>query len=304
MTMRAPNFLIIGAYRSGTTSLSRYLSQHPDIFLPSLQEPSYFAFGPSGQRPHFMPMGADDPFRKPRTTDLDEYLELFAGAGNEVSYIGECSPEYLREESSADRIHRFDPDMRLLVSLRDPVNRAISDYSMQRRDGTDRAPSFAAAVDAIPEAGPIGAHYLETGFYGRQLSNVLEYFPRDQVYVLIAERWQTDPSSALAGVVSWLGADPTYPFVVDHAQNPSGRPTNRLAATYFRSRARLAPLLGRRVPGAAKARLERATSSWLEPINVSAEVRAEVAATFSDDLAQLSGLLDDPLDCWPSRHPD
>ena len=297
--MSRPNFLIIGAYRSGTSSLTRYLAQHPDIFIPSQPEPSFFAFDDEGRPPPFLAMGSDDPFRRRRTTTLDTYLGLFASARTPLA--GECSPEYLRHPGAAARIHAFDPTMKLVVSLRDPVDRAVSDYAMQRRDGTEQAATFGEALDRIPTAGPVGAHYVETGRYGQQLSGVFEVFPREQVLVLIAERWQPEPGPALAELADWLGADPTFAFDTGHTHNRSGQPRGPVAATYFRTRARLAPWIGARVPAPIKARAERAAAGWLDPIDASPEARARVVAALADDLDLLSSLLDDPLDCWPSR---
>ena len=135
---RMSDFLIIGAYKSGTTSLNHYLKQHPQIFMPDFQEPNYFAEKrasvPAGEPEHRY---EERGYRRPRVQSLAAYQRLFAPAGPD-QVAGECSPEYMRNPIAARRIHEALPGVKLLAILRNPVERALSDYSMMVRDGLDR----------------------------------------------------------------------------------------------------------------------------------------------------------------------
>ena len=111
--MTLPNFLIIGAPKAGTTSLYSYFREHPAIFMPELKEPRFFGYEGQGDRIRF-------PVRT-----LEEYTALFDGVTTETA-IGEATPHYLVYPVAAQRIRDLIPGVRLIASLRDPVDRAYS----------------------------------------------------------------------------------------------------------------------------------------------------------------------------------
>ncbi len=140
--MTLPNFLVIGATKSGTTSLYTYLKQHPEVYMP-MKEPNFFAL--EGREPPFFrgPEGWKEPSQK-RITDLEGYRTLFAGASGEKA-MGEVSPLYLYAPQAAYRIRRYVPEAKLVAILRNPVERAYSAYMHLVRE--DREPlGFAEAL--------------------------------------------------------------------------------------------------------------------------------------------------------------
>ncbi len=293
-----PNFLVIGAYRSGTTALRHLLGAHPDVFLPKLAEPSFFAFGPNGEWPELMLHPGNDPFSRNRTVTESEYLSLFCEAG-QAAAIGEVSPEYLREVSSIGRIFEFDPAMKLVVSLRNPVDRVISDYSMHRRDGTELLSlSDALAAEASRRAaGSFGGHYLQTSCYGTQLESILQVLPRQQLHVMISERWQPDLQANLSELARFLELDPAFVWPSLNRRNQSGEPTNSLVASFFRLRRRLQPVLGDRVPTPVKERIDSFASRGLRQVKVNQELRDQITESLAPDTALLRSLLG-PIPEW------
>ena len=118
--MTLPNFLIIGSAKGGTSSLHYYLRQHPQIFMPDLKEPRFFAL--EGETLNFQ--NPDSAINHDSVTNLREYKNLFANAINEIG-IGEASPLYLYSEKAVRRIKHYVPDAKLIVILRNPVDRSF-----------------------------------------------------------------------------------------------------------------------------------------------------------------------------------
>src|SRR5436309_11753413 len=144
--MTLPNFLIIGAAKAGTTSLYHYLRQHPDIYMSPVKEPAYYASASVAAR--------SGRSRGIRTRAA--YERLFAAAGAERAR-GEASPQYLNDDAAPDRIAADLRDVRLIVSLRNPVDRAYSSYLGRVAGGTERR--------RVDEAMRRGTYYFDSSLY-------------------------------------------------------------------------------------------------------------------------------------------
>ncbi|EPZ44556.1 hypothetical protein N007_10785 [Alicyclobacillus acidoterrestris ATCC 49025] len=142
-----PNFLVIGAAKAGTTALYRYLSQHPEVFMPSIKEPNYFAL--ANREVRFQGPG-DDRTNRSSITRFADYQALFDEADG-YQAVGEASPMYLYTADAANRIHDLIPNVKLIVILRDPVERAHSAYLHLRRDEREPLANFADAIAAEEE---------------------------------------------------------------------------------------------------------------------------------------------------------
>lgn len=136
-----PNFLIIGAGKSGTSSLHEYLNQHPEIFMSPYKEPMYFRYGFGSEKID----EEEKSYVKQLFDTEDKYLQLFKDVRNE-KVVGESSVTYLANPVCASRIKKFNPKMKLLTILRNPVERAFSFYKMSVRMGLEKT-SFAKAVN-------------------------------------------------------------------------------------------------------------------------------------------------------------
>jgi hypothetical protein len=309
---RMPDFLIIGAYKSGTTSLVDYLGQHPGIFLPDLQEPNYFAFSPEvvasavGNKPEIEWEGV---YRRPRARNLAQYESLFVDAPA-TAVVGECSPEYLRNPVASGRIQAELPGVKLLAILRNPVERTLSDYSARVRDSLETE-SLEVVIDrsmATAEAAPQAAvnseslnakgyyDYLETGFYGRQLRRYIETFPSAQLKVLLTEDLRDGAGLREAAV--WLGVDPDWQPDVSGTRNVSGAPRNKAVATAYKLRRQLRPWLKPIVPDALQRRVDGVLAKGLERQSMAPETRAKLIEIFRPDIELLARLLDRDLSAW------
>ena len=165
---KLPNFIIIGAGKCGTTSLYNYLNQHPQIYLCPQKE-TYF-FVPEPIRSKLQPWGA--------ITNFDNYANIFKDA-NEDSVIGEISTTYYRHPEAAQKIYQTLPQVKIIAILRDPANRAFSDYQMHFRQGNEKK-DFATLIS--PEN-----RFVKPGFYYSELIPYFEVFQREQLKILLLE---------------------------------------------------------------------------------------------------------------------
>jgi hypothetical protein len=215
-----PNFLIVGAASSGTTSIYTYLKQHPEVFLPALKEPHYFAqLRPAWEQRYLFTYVRDE----------SEYLSLFSKAVG-FKAIGEASPSYLWCPEAPARIYRAIPEARIIILLRDPVERAYSHYLMNLREGLQRQPFFQALEEDFNRSEKgwgISQLYIELGLYAAQVRRYLDTFGPAQVRVVMFEelrRSAESKKSALAGILNFIGVDPAYLDRIDtsYAENSFG----------------------------------------------------------------------------------
>ena len=210
-----PNLFVVGAAKAGTTSLWRYLGEHPEIFMTYFKEPHFF----SGHRP----------FRAPCVHDEAAYLRLFAPA--RTPFRGEASTSYLHVEAAAARIKHASPDARIVIGVRDPVERSHSMYWQRVRVGVERR-SFAAAVAAELEPGlpPQRGGYVSHVRHARNVARFLGLFGAN-VHVVVFEELIGDVRRELRRLFDFLGVDPA---VADGMRpdrhNPFAQPRNRFAA--------------------------------------------------------------------------
>lgn len=213
-----PNTFIVGAAKAGTTSLYSYLRQHPAVFMSPFKEPHYFSkVRPRNEQKHIVPFVSNE----------REYLKLFQGARNET-IIGEASPSYLWNEFAARRIKEKIPDARIVVILRDPIDRAYSHYLMDVREGIQYLPFAKALLEDYrkKEKGwGISYLYVELGMYYEQTKRFLGLFGTNQVCILMFEDLKQNPMDVLRRVAHFLDIEPRHVDAID-----SGTIHNRYAA--------------------------------------------------------------------------
>jgi hypothetical protein len=294
---RLPDFLIIGAYKCGTTSLVEYLGQHPRVFLPWLQEPNYFAYATDYPTTSRKPdVEWRSVYRRHRARTIDQYLALFDEAPANA-LLGECSPEYMRSPHAWRRIAETVPDVKMLAILRNPADRAHSDYQAFVRDSIENE-SFEQAIRR-PHGTEPGHQYVTTGFYGRQLEPYFQAFPADHIKVLLTEDLQSGGVDLLRDVVSWLGVESAgWRPDLSLQRNVSGRPGNLVVSTAYRLRRSLRPWLKPVVPAWAQRRADGLLAAGLRRETMSDETRRELIEIYRDDIKLLESLTGRDLSAW------
>ena len=286
MPGRLPNFLVIGAMKSGTSSLAAYLDAHPDVWLAPTKELHFF----------------DDPTNWAQ--GVDWYRDRFADAGSAPA-VGEATPAYLFHPEGPARMAAVVPDARLIVVLRNPVDRAYSHYWHHRSNGKETRP-FAEAVEVEGrrrEQGERLEHwYLARGRYLGQLERVLEHFPRTQLHVLLFDDLQADAAAATSAVCGFLGLPAHAPPNAGEAYNPASELRfRRLWLAMFRYR--LWRFVPRPLHASARALFRKPiTYPKLDPA-----LRADLSERFrADDEALGAWLGRDLISLWhaPVAAPD
>ena len=279
---RLPDFLIIGVPKAGTTSLAAYLSAHPQVFMPAEKELHFF-----------------DTDRH----DLGWYEAQFAPAEDAVA-TGEATPTYLFRERALKRMVEVVPGARLMVIMRNPVDRAYSHYWWSRAINETR--DFATAVRAEMAEGPsdvslnwdgasreestytVGGRYLEV------LERLCRYYPREALLPVIFEELRDDTARVYAEVCRFVGVDDgVRPERLGKVMNPAYRvrwPALRRAM--FRYRA------WKRLPFGLAERIDRMNQTQLEYPKMDPEIRAELLAWFAPGNAALEKWLGRDLSVW------
>jgi hypothetical protein len=241
-----PDFLLIGAAKSGTTALYRALRDHPQIFMPHNKEPHFFAF-PAGP---LSVGGPRDRERHGRTiTDQEAYETLFA-ARRPDQIAGEASTYHLCSPIAATRIRDALPRVRLLAILREPAARAFANYLHLVRQGFETAATFEEALDLEPARIAAGWdffwRYRDLGYYHRQLARYYDLFERDRIKVMLYDDFQRDPAGVVRGIFSFLGVDESFTPELSRRFNRSGIPRSRRVQTWLAAPPRGIRALARR----------------------------------------------------------
>jgi hypothetical protein len=218
-----PSFYIVGAMKCGTSSLYAYLKKHPMAFLSEMKEPHYFLShltSPSGNGC----ITKDDNC----IGDESKYRDLFRDA-DQSKAIGDASTSYLCDESAAGNIHAVRPDARIIIILRDPVERAHSHYQMDVQMGKERRPFLQALKQdyaAQTKGWGVTHLYVDAGIYTGQIEHYFATFGREQVLVLLFDELKSNPRSAVLKVTRHIGVDPISfdPAEHSHAYNAYRRP--------------------------------------------------------------------------------
>src|SRR2546422_6589407 len=196
-----PNFFIVGAARSGTTSLDNYLSKHPEIYMAPRKEVNFFTA-------HHFPWAGpgDERINRVVIQDEDRYTQLFAGVAGE-KVIGESSVFYLCYPGTVERIVQAVPDAKIIIVLREPVDRAYSAYMYLVRDGREHF-GFAEGLKLEEERRQQGFEpmwwYKELGLYYRQVKRYLDVFGTQQVKVLLYDELFANLRQGLRDVFTFL----------------------------------------------------------------------------------------------------
>ncbi len=233
---RLPDFFIVGHPKCGTTALYETLRSHPEIFMPGVKEPWFFA-------PELRPNGR---YREPagRPDTLQEYVSLFADA-EPKQRVGEATPSYLRSHGAAERIAAQQPDARIIAILREPASfiRSFHLQLVQNHAETETDLRRALALEPARRAGaeiPARCPTAQTLFYSdhvhyvEQLGRYSSAFAEDQLLVLIYDDFRDDNLATVGRVLRFLGLDDTRPLQPSHA-NPSVRVRSRRLDTLMRS---------------------------------------------------------------------
>lgn len=305
--MPRPNLFIIGAPKTGTTSLYEYLSGHPDVYMSPYKEPMFFCpdvHGFHGQA------------RLAYGTEDAPYLALFADARDE-KWLGEATTRYLVSHEAARLVHEFNPEAAAIAMLRNPVDLVHALHNERISQGNEPITDFAQAIAAdeprsrgelLPgEMNALGSVYRESATFTTPLKRWFDELGRERVHVIVFDDFALDVAGELRRTLEFLGIDPDYQPANLGARNTSHR-QRRTVRRMLDSRVGtlLSDDVARRLLGSnARARLAyRFRKSRLNRRKVMREpmpaaLRRQLEQQFRPDVAALSELLDrDLVSLW------
>lgn len=264
-----PNFIIGGAPRSGTTRLYLYLSQHPEIFLPKNKEPHYFT--------------------KYYFKKEDWYLSLFKKASRNIKSIGEASTQYIYKPSAPKRIYDFNKEMKIIFIIRNPIDRAYSNYK--------REVQMFGEKKKFKEIFQDSDRFINPGMYYTNIIRYLNYFNSEQIKILVFEEFIKNEKKHLDEIVDFLNIS-SFSFPKIKRNNSSVYPLskNLIAFTnrFFYSRHENSQII-RLLRGGIREfmRYINFKFSYREFPSLSEEMKYHLKDTFYDDVNKLSNLIYD-----------
>lgn len=300
--MALPDFFVIGVPKAGTTALHVALARHPQLFMSDIKEPKFFMCdGPPPTRGG----PGDAKSLRERIWRREDYEALFAGAPA-GTLRGESTPFYLYDPDAQRRLHDAVPNARLIAVLRDPVDRAHSNWTHLWSAGLEPEGDFVAACRREDERAAAGWaqfwRYLDQGRYGEQLQRLYARFPREQVLVLRYRQLVDEPISTLDEICAFLGVDIGLVTEVS-AANVTTHATASLRNRTLSALLRAGAAVERYLPQAAWHRGEAFLSRQIqteqrrrEPLT--AAQRAELVPHFSDDIRLLEDLTGTSFADW------
>jgi Sulfotransferase family len=305
--MRWPDFFLIGTPKGGTTALHAALVGHPQLHLSTVKEPKFFLC--DGHPPSRSQQRGPGDAHSARewVWRESEYRSLFDSADPSM-LAGESTPFYLYDLAAQRRIAATTPNARLIAVIRDPVDRAYSNWTHLWSDGLETVPSFNEALALEDSRVAKGFapfwHYTRLGRYGEQLQHLYELFPREQVLVLRYRQLAEEPDRTIATVCDFLGVsyhagakskpDNVHPYV-----QPG--PRTRILGATIRGGAALGafapPQVWRQVEAPLRSLLHRG-GGRRPPLSV--DERRAALAGFSDDIGLLEEVLRQSFADWRS----
>jgi hypothetical protein len=197
-----PNFLVVGAAKSATTWLYKCFYEHPEIFVPTLKEVDFFSYN--------------------YDKGYEWYLSFFTL--NDEKAVGEISPSYMSNPDIPSRIQEFNPNIKLIFLLRNPIQRAYSHYCMELRYNT--------VSENIDEELTSESSIVKEGLYYRYISRFANLFPSENIKIIIYNDLKNNVDSVLEDTFSFLGVNPKFRSEEMFKSRYSKMPRQRFAKLY------------------------------------------------------------------------
>ncbi|MFQ5471049.1 MAG: sulfotransferase [Gammaproteobacteria bacterium] len=271
-----PNFLVIGVIKGATTSLYHYLNAHPEIYMAPIKEARYFTYIDAKTEGNNFPV-----------KNQEEYESLFTGVTTEKA-VGEATPGYFHTSSTAKRIYEHIPSAKLILSLRNPVDRTYSDYLMRFRLGREQRP----LIEALKPGEPI----VNCSMYQESLLRFMDLFGRDQIKVILYDDIIINIRDVLRDLYLFLNVDPDFQPGLGIKYNVGGIARNRLITTL--SANKFIRTIRPYVPSRFLRAIKHTTLKKAPPLPD--EIRNSLKSTFRNDILKTQAIINRDLSHWLS----
>ena len=291
MDSKLPNFFIVGAPKAGTTSLYFYLKRHPEVFMSSIKEPNYFAYDETVKQNLY--------HKEKGVGKFEEYCDLFSTANGHHRAVGEASVSYLFYPKVPPRIKKLVPDARIIISLRNPVDRAYSHYFMEHKLGYVNASMEDIVFKRTKHK---YAHlwyqqYVELGLYYEQVKRYLDTFGRDQVAVFIYDEITEDMQGSIATLLKFLGLDAEELPGLEGKFNTYSTPRNKFFHLLY-SQKKLRTFARKLLPSDSVERIKSLFLTRHKKIEIQPATVSALKEIYKPDIMKLEKLLNKNLSKW------
>jgi len=290
--MEKVNLFIVGAGKSGTTALANQLSTLDEVFLPRKKEPQFFAMYDDEK------WAEVDHFGSTYIQDSDCYKDLYKAHQNE-KYVVDASTTYLHRAGTAKRIHDYNSNAKIIMLLRNPVDRAYSHYLMSRRVGHTRSDFLSAIENEYLETGTGVSYYIGIGLYAKQVEEYLHVFPEANIKIILYEDYSNDIVGTFKDLLSFLEIDSScenYDFLTAR-HNKTLLPRNQIVSSLANNK-RLTKLARQILGTRAYNRITNALYTNRNVRIITLEEREQCLSYFYEDIKRLEGILKRDLSHW------
>jgi hypothetical protein len=309
---KLPNFFVVGAAKSGTTSLYEYLKLHPEVYMAPIKETHHFStdidnskFRPNYARSlnkdltGFLSGNMEEGIFHAFVKDWNEYVQLFKKVNGEKA-IGEVTNSYLYSKEAAKNIISKFPDAKVIMMLRNPVDRAFSHYLMDLRIGYETANFMTALKKDLarnPKGWGISNLYIEIGMYYEQVRRFIEVFPEPQRRIYIFDDFVKNPEAMMKDIFRFLEVSETTIIDFSRKYNPSFIPKNKLIGK-LNTQKKVKDWLKGVLPKSVKSKFKKTFYTDRDLPKIKSEERKFLQDIFRDDIEKLSALLHRDLSAW------
>ena len=299
--MRLPNFLIIGTAKAGTTAIYEYIKQHPQVFMSPTKEPHFFTF--EGENLDFGGPRDQEILAPTVVTDFGHYKSLFAQAQNEIA-LGEVSTSYLYSPEAPERIKKYLPYVKLIIVLRNPIDRAYSSFLHMVREGREPCTNFRQALDQeqwrIQNNWEPLWHYKEMGLYYHQLCRYLESFDNSKIKICFFSDFKSNSVKFIRDLCKFLEISEDFTPDVSLKHNVSGLPKNQVLHSFLQNPSAIKSLSRLFLPQAIRqsVRVAVLNKNLSKSPDMSITTRSYLAEYYQDDVSSLQELTKTDLSNW------
>ena len=305
---KLPDFLIIGAGKSGTTSINNYIKQHPEIFIPEKKEPNFFAYETIERNSILEDKDLCKHYDN-SITNIEDYINLFKDA-KEGLIKGETSNIYMYNKDAPLRIKYYIPTAKFIAIFRNPVDRLISRYLHLCRENLNKGINF----DDIFNKNSIWWNrpdLIQEGFYHKNLSNFMRYFDRHQFLLLLYDDLIDDQAGVLKKIFEFLDVNPKYKPNTTIAYNKSGLIRNKFIHPFIDGKSIIHRTLKKIFPSTYK---KAKKSIWIQQLfyslksknlykpQIDADLRMKILnSIYKDDILAFQDIIKRDLTHWMEK---
>jgi len=285
-----PNFIIVGAPKAGTTSIYRYLSKHPEVFMSSPKEINYFSIDQIESQNLY--------YNYFKVKSLIEYEKLFDGVTNETA-IGEGSVSYLFYKETPAKIKNIIPDVKIIILLREPISRAFSHYLMDNKLGlvNDSFENIIFKTSISDKQNLYYQQYVELGLYYKQIKRYFDIFNKNQIKICFQDDLYQNPLKVMNDIFIFLNIDCTHELDISRRFNAYSNPKSTIIRKFYQNNV-LRNIIDSYTPSKLKWIIKKVFFDNSSKPNLSKETIDYLYNIYIKDIVYLEKLLNISLESW------